>query len=233
MSDKNTTGQDNYVILDAKQPGTFVGFFLTIDNIAGGWYGEGDDMIFVDGEGWPPSYPGTGTEEIFDAGCCPDEEFWGPYTGFYLIENLNGKWGGKNQMYRFYVNNPVRFQKSIRVTLEHGHANNFENDYTTTAFWYQKDPHALFPGLPVARARVPSWPEGVAAAISKETDFTTELGRLHFTGKLRMSADDDAEWQRLEAARNKDFRALRYRDFINDVAASEKVFERYRNAGAK
>src|SRR5260370_18951789 len=122
-------------------------------------------MIFIDGDQWPPSYPGTGTEEIFDAGCCPDEEFWGPYTGFYLIENLNGKWGGKNQMYRFYLNNPVHFRKSIRGTLEHGHANNFENDYTTTAFWYQKEPHLAFPTIPASIARLPRWPATVAAAI--------------------------------------------------------------------
>ena len=233
MKDKNITGADNYVILDANQQGSFVGFFLTIDNIVGGWYGEGDDMIFVDGDQWPPAYPGTGTEEIFDAGCCPDQEFWGPYTGFYLIENLNGTWGGKNQMYRFYLSNPVHFQRSIRVTLEHGHANNFENDYTTTAFWYQKEPHLAFPSLPAASARLPAWPEGVASAIEKEADFGTAFGRLHRAGKISMSAADAAEWQRLEAARNKDFRALRYQDFIGDVAASEKLSGRYRNVGAK
>ncbi len=27
------------------------------------WYGEGDDMFFIDGEKWPPSLHGTGTEE--------------------------------------------------------------------------------------------------------------------------------------------------------------------------
>ena len=233
IADKNTTGADNYVILDANQQGSFVGFFLTIDNIVGGWYGEGDDMIFIDGEQWPPSYPGTGTEEIFDAGCCPDGEFWGPYTGFYLIENLNGNWGGKNQMYRFYLNNPVHFQKSIRVTLEHGHANNFENDYTTTSFWYQKEPHLAFPSLPVASARVPGWPEGVAASIEKEADFATAFGRLQRAGKIHMSPADASEWQQLETARNKDFRALHYRDYLRDVAAAEKVFSRYGNAGAK
>jgi hypothetical protein len=233
MKDKNTTGADNYVILEASQQGTFAGFFLTIDNIAGGWYGEGDDMIFIDGEAWPPTYPGTGTEEIFDAGCCPDEEFWGPYTGFYLIENLNGTWGGKNQMYRFYLNNPVRYQKSIRVTLEHGHANNFENDYTTTAFWYQKEPHLGFPSLPAAGARLPSWPEGVAEAIVKETEVSTGFARLERAGKMHMSSADAAEWKRIEAARNKDFRALHYQDFVRDVAAAEKLFVRYRDGGVK
>jgi hypothetical protein len=57
-------------------------------------------------------------------------------------------------MYRFYVNDPVRFQKSIRMTIEHGHANNVANDYSSTAFWYQAEPHKAFrPLLPTAQRR--------------------------------------------------------------------------------
>src|SRR5688572_31823537 len=52
-----------------------------------------------------------------------------PYTtlfrSFHLIGNLD--YSGKISMYRFYVNDPVRFRKSIRMTIEHGHANNFGN----------------------------------------------------------------------------------------------------------
>src|SRR5262249_9543370 len=76
---KNTTGNDNYVILDAEGHGNYIGVYLTVDNLMGDWYGEGDDMIFVDGAKWPPTYPGSGHEEMFNAGCCPDEEFWGNY----------------------------------------------------------------------------------------------------------------------------------------------------------
>ena len=59
-------------------------------------------------------------------------------------------------MYRFYVNDPVRFQKSIRMTLEHGHANNVSNDYSSTAFWYQTEPHKPFRPLPPAAERHPN-----------------------------------------------------------------------------
>ncbi len=69
--DRNTTGDDNYVILETRGQGSYIGLFLTVDNSQGGWYGEGDDMIFVDGLKWPPTYPGTGHEEVFDEGCCP------------------------------------------------------------------------------------------------------------------------------------------------------------------
>jgi hypothetical protein len=148
----NRTGDDNYVVLDAEGHGHLAGFYLNIDNSIGNWYGEGDDMIFIDGEDWPPSYHGTGSEEIFGGGACPTAEYAGPYTGYHLIGNLD--WSGKVSMYRFYVNDPVRFQKSIRMTIEHGHANNVANDYSSTAFWYQAEPHKAFrPLLPTAQRR--------------------------------------------------------------------------------
>jgi len=152
-NEPNTDGAENYVILDAEGHGNFVGYFLNVDNLSETWYGEGDDMIFVDGEGWPPSLHGTGTEECFGGGACPNVEYAGPYTGFHLIGNKN--FAGKTSMYRFHVADPIRFQKSIRVTIEHGHANNFANDYSSTAFWYQALPHKPFPELPGAADRRP------------------------------------------------------------------------------
>jgi hypothetical protein len=149
----NDTGADNYVVLDAEGHGSLAGIFLNIDNAQNNWYGEGDDMIFIDGEAWPPSYHGTGSEEIFGGGACPTAEYAGPYTGFHLIGNLDYR--GKVSMYRFYVNDPVRFRKSIRMTVEHGHANNFANDYSSTVFWYQADPHRPLAALPPAVARRP------------------------------------------------------------------------------
>ncbi len=150
---KNPDGSENYVILDAEGHGNFAGYFLNIDNQQGDWYGEGDDMIFIDGESWPPSYHGTGSEEIFGGGACPNIEYAGPYTGFYMIGNPD--WTGKVSMYRFYIADPVRFRKSIHVTIEHGHANNMENYYSTTAFWYQSEPHKPFPPLPDVESRHP------------------------------------------------------------------------------
>jgi hypothetical protein len=153
----NLTGDENYVILEAKGKGHVVGIHLQIDNVAGGWYGEGDDMIFIDGEKWPPSYPGTGTEEVFGGGACPNVEYSGPYSGFHLVSNTN--FSGKNAMYRWYLHDPIRFQKSVKMTIEHGHANNFENDYSSVAYWYQIEPHATFPVFPSVKERIPRFPE--------------------------------------------------------------------------
>ena len=157
----NLDGKENYVILEAEGHGNVAGYFLYVDNVAAGqesgngdtWYGEGDDMIFIDGEQWPPSLHGTGSEEIFGGGACPNTPYAGPYTGFHMIGNRD--YLGKVAMYRFFVTDPVRFKQSIRVTLEHGHANNMANDYASCAFWYQSEPHAPFPPLPPASDRHP------------------------------------------------------------------------------
>jgi hypothetical protein len=145
----NTSGEDNYTILSVEGNGQFVGYFLTVANSRRGWWGEGDDMIFIDGEGFPPSIHGTGTEEIFGGGASPATEYTGPYTGFHCIENRSGyRWWGTTGAYRFYIMDPLRFRKSIRVSLEHGHANDLSNDYSSVAFWYQQGINRGLPPLP-------------------------------------------------------------------------------------
>jgi len=154
---KNITGEDNYVILETEGNGQLAGLLLTVDNTAGGWYGEGDDLIFIDDDTWPPSIHGTGSEEIFGGGASPKHEYTRPYSGFHIIENFN--YWGNNGMYRWYVNDPIRFKKRIRWTIEHGHANSYENDYSSVAYWYQKEPHKRFPPLPELAKRIPRIPE--------------------------------------------------------------------------
>jgi len=66
----------------------------------------------------------------------------GPYTGYLRVENAD--YQGKTTSYRFYVADLIRFQRSIRMTIEHGHNNNFANHYSSTVFWYQTEPHPCF-----------------------------------------------------------------------------------------
>jgi hypothetical protein len=117
------------------------------------WYGEGDDMIFIDGEEWPPSLHGTGTEDYFNTAYCPAVKYDAPYHGMILPGGPN--WSGKISVYRFHIEDPVHFQKSIRVTIEHGHANHRSDDYSSTAYWYQLEPHKPFQALPPVSERLP------------------------------------------------------------------------------
>ena len=68
--------------------------------------------------------------------------------------------GGDNRgaqwtVYRFHDDSPVCFDKSIRMTIEHGHANHRSDNYYTVAYWYQTEPHLSFPILPSVGERIP------------------------------------------------------------------------------
>jgi len=151
-------GEHNYVILEAEGRGHYVGCHVDIDSFtrqANDWYGEGDDMIFVDGEAWPAIH-GTGTEDYFNTAYCPTQEYNAPYHGVILYQGTDDwRWRGKNTLYRYHIEDPVFFEKSIRVTIEHGHANKLTLDYSSTAYWYQAEPHAAFPPLPPVEQRLP------------------------------------------------------------------------------
>jgi hypothetical protein len=154
----NTTGDDNYVVLEASGAGHYVGCHVDIDIFsrqANDWYGEGDDMIFIDGQPWPGIH-GTGTEDYFNTAFCPRQEYSAPYHGLILYEGTEEwPWRGKQTLYRYHIEDPIFFEKSIKVTLEHGHANKLMLDYASTAYWYQAEPHMPFPQILTASARLP------------------------------------------------------------------------------
>lgn len=138
----NTTGNDNYVILNIQGEGHYVGCNLSVNakpTEPGKWY-EGDDMIFVDDEQWPPSINGTGTEDYFNNAWGFRREFCTPYYGCSYLRKDGSESSiyGRFTIYRFHIQDPISFQKSIRVTVEHGHANDAGNHYSSVAYWYQK-----------------------------------------------------------------------------------------------
>jgi hypothetical protein len=158
----NLDGIQNYVALDTRGEGRMVGLHLEIENVQGPvWYGEGDDMVFVDDESWPPSIHGTGTEEIFGGGACPSSEYASLYSGFHLVESSD--YDGLVGMYRWFVPDPIHFSTSLRWTIEHGHANNFANNYASVAYWYQT-PTVALPDLPPAADVLPPLGEGFEEA---------------------------------------------------------------------
>jgi hypothetical protein len=148
----NLDGEGNYVILEAEGRGHYVGCNLNIDVFEkqqNDWYGEGDDMIWIDGE---LAIRGTGTEDYFNTAFSPETVFCTPYHGITVYQGTKEwPWSGKNSMYRYHIEDPIHFRESIKVTIEHGHANDLSNDYSSTAYWYQTHPHAHpHPLLPVA-----------------------------------------------------------------------------------
>ena len=150
----NTTGEGNYVMLEAQGDGQFVGVtFSVFQNQWGGW-NEGDEMIWVDGEREPRIH-GTGGEDYFNAAWGFSNLYSFPLVG--LTEFHGWEPGSRFSHYRWHLEAPVRFHKSIRVTIEDGHANLRSDNLFSVGYWYQKEPHAPGPPLPLAEQRIPKF----------------------------------------------------------------------------
>ncbi len=147
---KNPTHENDFVLLEAEGEGHYVGCHVDIHNLKvtdkHNWPGEGDDYIEID-DGETILY-GTGTEDYFCTSWCPSQYYCSPYFGIPLPGGKN--WSGKISYYRYHIEDPIYFHKNIKVKVEHGHANQRSDDWSSTAYWYQTEPHkTLDPLLPM------------------------------------------------------------------------------------
>lgn len=159
----NTGGENNYVIMEAKGRGQYIGVTHSILQNQGDWWGEGDEMIYIDGE-VKPRIHGTGAEDYYlGAWCyggCGINPFGNEKPTFNYSEYGNPLNGGDDRgaewmVYRFHSESPVVFNESIKMTIEHGHANHRSDNYYTVGYWYQTEPHVEFPPLPAVEDRIP------------------------------------------------------------------------------
>jgi hypothetical protein len=154
-----TAWNNNYVICDTKGKGHYAGCNLSVTNFQGTWWGEGDDMIWVDGYKWPPDLHGTGSEDYLN-------QAWGMQDNAFLRNGssiFEDNTGGYQTSYVFHVENPVHFNKSLKVTIEHGHGNHLANEMSSTAYWYARKPTkvvkppAVSKRMPVLRDNSGNW----------------------------------------------------------------------------
>jgi len=150
---KNLTGEGNYVWMEATGRGQYAGVTMSVLQNQEYWWGEGDDMFFIDGA-QEPAINGTGSEDYFLGAY----DFGGkPFS--YLLYGApvvgEEKAGSRSSVYRFHLDSPIPFTRSMRATIEHGHANGRSDNYFSVAYWYQTEPHAPFPALPAVQERLP------------------------------------------------------------------------------
>jgi hypothetical protein len=151
---KNLNGEGNYVFLEATGKGHFVGVTHSVEQNQDQWFGEGDDMIFIDGDTLP-TINGTGTEDYYNGAWDFGLQAFGyQHNGAPYIVDPE-RLGGRYCLYRWHIESPITFEKSIKVTIEHGHANHRSDNFYSTAYWYQTEPHAAFPALPSPAERAP------------------------------------------------------------------------------
>jgi hypothetical protein len=149
----NLTGQENYVWLEAKGSGQYAGVTMSILQNQDDWWGEGDDMFFVDGA-MKPTISGTGAEDYFlGAWGFKDHPFSYQLYGAPIVGK--GRAGARSSVYRFHLDSPIVFRTSFKATIEHGNANHRSDNYYSVAYWYQTEPHDRFPALPPVEQRLP------------------------------------------------------------------------------
>ncbi|MHA1819530.1 MAG: glycoside hydrolase family 172 protein [Promethearchaeota archaeon] len=139
--------KNNYVILETRGRGKYIGCNLSVTNFQGTWWGEGDDMIWVDGYKWPPDLHGTGSEDYFN-------QAWGMHDNRFLRNGssiFEKKSGGYQTSYVFHVENPIYFNHEIKVTIEVGHGNHLRNEVSSVAYWYADRPYKVIDPPPVEK----------------------------------------------------------------------------------
>lgn len=149
-------GRD-YLVADIRGGGRYVGTVLSVTLAQDGWFGEGDDFFYIDGEEIP-SLQGTGTEDYFN-------DAWGfrTRTGPWFGQPRWQGWsaGDSGVCYRWQVLDSVGFTKSLKLTIEHKGNREIPEEawyierpdfFSSVAFWYQT-------GLPKRFGDLPPWPD--------------------------------------------------------------------------
>ncbi len=189
-------GRD-YTVLDIEGRGHLVGAVINVIQTEPGWFGEGDDLFYVDGAP-RPVLEGTGTEDYFlDA--------WGLRASTGLLAGIpiaEGRHvGARLSGYRWHLSDPVPFTRALRFDMEHkgwkqhpdpkkvdGFRERFDL-WSSVAFWYQQGVNEHLPEMPYGSARLP---HGNARQIEVEelvAEATSANGRLEVQREVFWSKD--------------------------------------------
>jgi len=169
-------GRD-YLIGDLEGRGQFVGTVMSVTVAQDGWWGEGDDFFYIDGEE-VPSLQGTGSEDYFN-------DAWGfrPRTSHWFGQP---RWQGDSAgdsgvCYRWHVLDPVGFAKSLKIAIEHK-GNRMEDiegffldrpDFiNSVAFWYQIGEPKPFEHLPSYPERCVPWKNQHLVRVFRQAQVT-------------------------------------------------------------
>ncbi|MGD0007444.1 MAG: DUF2961 domain-containing protein [Terriglobia bacterium] len=187
----------NYEFLSIRGTGHYVGTVLSVIQTQVGWFGEGDDLFYVDGAKHPQIY-GTGSEDYFNEGWGL-RDFCGPWNGSPVAGGELT--GARLSAYRWHVPDPIPFTKSLWAGIEHYGwtydpdgtvRSGFEErpDYfSSVAFWYQKGVNEDLPEPPYGDERLPL---GNAEQLTVENsiqEVTTEAGKASVQREVDWSKD--------------------------------------------
>ncbi len=169
-------------LVEAEGAGHFLGVVMGNRTRTPGWFGEGDDIITVDGT---VSFLGTGTEDYFS-------DAWGfrlftsLYHGVPFIESRGV--GSRVSVYRFHLMDPIPFLKSFKFEIEHWpwispRPNSGRDYFSSVGFWYQSTVHKAWPRLERLISSEP-WDPSKGRWFVKGALEGEDLGILGYKSKL-------------------------------------------------
>ncbi len=172
-----------YTILDVKGRGHYVGTVFNVIQNEAGWFGEGDDQFYVDGDK-VASIQGTGTEDYFnDAWSLRVAE--GPFAGVPVAEGTGV--GSRMSAYRWHLPDPIPFRTSLKFDMENaGWTYNSDGSvrsafegrsdlFSSVAFWYQVGVAQGLPRIPYGASRLPH-------ANARQSEVENQIGDVKTSG---------------------------------------------------
>ena len=148
----------DWTMLKTEGRGRFCGVALEVWNPKGGWWGEGDEKFFVDGEKFPSTI-GTGSEDYFGYAWCNPALF---QNAFHNQTRNDGDNVGHVSVNRWHITDNVPFQKSFEAAIEKYYPNAKPTTYACTVYWYQEAGEADSYKPVMAKDRVGMYPTPVA-----------------------------------------------------------------------
>lgn len=137
----------DWSLLNTKGRGRFMGVMLHVWNPNGGWWGEGDEKFFVDGEKFPSTF-GTGSEDYFGYAWCHPGLFQRPFHAQTMTQNN----AGHQSVLRWHIADNIPFHSSFEASIEKYYPNSRGTLYAATVCWYL-DPKGLDPYAPAPVAQ--------------------------------------------------------------------------------
>jgi hypothetical protein len=121
----------DWTLLKTQGRGRFCGVMLHVWNPRGGWWGEGDEKFFVDGERFPSTF-GTGSEDYFGYAWCSPELFQNAYHNQTISMNNRGH----ISVNRWHITDNIPFQRLFEGAIEKYFPNARGTLYASTVYWY-------------------------------------------------------------------------------------------------
>ena len=90
--------------------------------------------------------------------------------------------GGYQTSYVFHLENPIRYQEDIKVTIEHGHANHLANEMSSVSYWYSETPTSILEP-PSVQERLPVMKDDTGNWIKQSKENSVQLNETMIQAK--------------------------------------------------